>query len=123
MSAILDLEAGDRWAPVSSKSAKVQERVARSRPRCGDVFLTQHVRDHMGRRLDQPLPTVTTGDQMALVRGDEMRPLLLSEYLQAQGFPADYLDGVRMTRKEASRLIGNAVAVPVARALVEAVAA
>lgn len=121
MRTILDLDGGVGWKPVASKSDRVRERVERSRARHGEVFLTQHVRDHYGRGLDQPLPTITTGDQMALVRGDEMRPLSLGEYLAGQGLPVDYLDGVQLTRKQASRIIGNAVAGPVAEALVGAV--
>lgn len=121
MRSILDVEGGSGWAPVKSKSAKVRERVERSRARHGSVFLTQHVRDHFGRSLAQPLPTITCGDQMAIVRDDEMRPLSVAEYLAGQGFARDYLDGIGMTRREAVRIVGNAVAVPVARALVEAI--
>lgn len=121
MAAILDVAGGTGWRPVAGKSAAVRERVERSRPRCGDVFLTQHVRDHMGRRLEQPLPTITGGDQMALVRGDVMRPLTVGEYLAGQGFAADYLADVPMRRRDAVRLVGNAVAVPVATAIVGAI--
>lgn len=118
LSEIVDLDdEGSGWKPVASKSAQVRERVDRSRARHGEVFLTQHVRDHMGRSIDKPLPTITTADQMALVRGDEMRPLTVRENLLGQGFPANYLDGLTLSRKDAIKLIGNAVAVDVARTL------
>lgn len=122
MREVLDLsDEGSGWKPVASKSANVRARVKRSRPRCGEVFLTQHVRDHMGRSLDQPLPTITTGDQMAIVRGDEMRPLTVRENLLGQGFSADYLDGIDLRRKDAIKLIGNAVAVDAAEGLCNAI--
>ncbi len=124
MRSILDLDdEGSGWKPVRTKSAKVRQRVARSRKRHGDVFMTQHVRDHMGRSLDQPLPTITTGDQMAIVRGGEMRPLTVRETLRGQGLPDDYLDGVDMRRRDAITLIGNAVAVQAAEGLCSAVMA
>jgi DNA (cytosine-5)-methyltransferase 1 len=123
MSTVLDVAGGSGWEPVASKSAQVQNRVARSRVRCGDLFLTQHVTDHYGRTMHQPLPTITGADQMAIVRGDEMRSLSLGEYLAGQGLPRDYLDGIRLTRREATKMIGNAVAAPVAEALVRAVCA
>ena len=121
MADILDVAGGERWAPVASKSERVRERVERSRPRCGDTFLTQHVRDHMGRRHAQPLPTITCADQMALVRGDEMRPLTIAEYLKGMGLPADYLSGTSCTRREACRLVGNAVCPPVAAGILETI--
>jgi len=119
MGAIVDLDdPTGRWRPVAGKSAAVRERVRRSRVRHGEVFMTQHVRDHMGRSLEQPLPTITTGDQMAIVRGDEMRPLTVRENLLGQGFPVDYLDGAGLTRRESLTVIGNAVAVDAAAGLV-----
>lgn len=75
-----------------------------------------------GRTLAQPLPTITGGDQMAIVRGDEMRPLSIGEYLAGQGLPRDYFEGVCLTRKEASRAVGNAVAVPCAERLLREIA-
>ena len=98
------------WKPVSSKSDRVQERVAAGR-RHGRSFITQHVTGHRGRSLDQPLPTVTGQQQLALVDGNRMRPLTIDEQGAAQGFPAGYFDSVR-TKGAAAQMIGNAVPVP-----------
>jgi DNA (cytosine-5)-methyltransferase 1 len=111
VSAIIDPTAGG-WKPVSSKSAKVQERVAAGR-RHGSTFITQHVTNHRGRSLDQPLPTVTGQQQLALVDGDRMRQLTVDEQAAAQGFPAGYFDGVM--QGDACQMIGNAVPVPMMR--------
>jgi DNA (cytosine-5)-methyltransferase 1 len=123
MRAILDLDLEAGWAPVASKSAGVQARIARSRARHGDLFFSQDVRDHMGRSLDQPLPTITTADQYKLVRGDQVRQLTIPEQLRAQGFPGDYFEGVPMRRKDATRLLGNAIPPQLAEGVVATVLA
>jgi DNA (cytosine-5)-methyltransferase 1 len=123
MSSVLDVAGGSGWERVASKSSSVRARITRSRPRCGDVFLTQHVRDHYGRALERPLPTITGADQMAIVRGELVRALSLGEYLAGQGFARDYLAGADLTRREATRLIGNAIPPPLAAALVGAILA
>lgn len=123
MRTILDVDGGPGWKTVASRGPSVRERIRRSRLRHGSTFLTQHVKGHHGRSLDRPLPTITTGDQLAIVRGDLMRTLTIEEQLAGQGFPRDYFAGLGLGRREAGKLIGNAVAVPVARALVEQVLA
>lgn len=121
MASIVDVHGGAGWAPVAAKSDAVRARVARGRARYGDVFMTQHVKNHPGRSIHAPLPTITCGDQMCVVNGDRMRPLSVGEYLAGQGFSTDYFTGVRLSRREAVALVGNAVAVPVASALVSAI--
>ena len=117
MREILDLDLEDGWAPVASKGPKCQERIERSRARHGDLFFSQDVRDHMGRSLGQPLPTITTADQYKLVRGDQVRQLTVAEQLRGQGFPGGYFDGISMRRKDATRMLGNAIPPAMAEAL------
>lgn len=117
VSAILDADA-QGWAPISSKSERVQERVAAGRARFGRTFITQHVTGHRGRSLEQPLPTVTGQQQLALVDGDLMRPLTIDEQGAAQGFPRGYFDTVRR-KGDAAQMIGNAVPVPMMQHFVE----
>lgn len=119
MTDALDVAGGDRWRPVALKSERVRERVARGRARHGDTFLTQHVTDHPGRALGRPLPTITTGDQLAIVRGRMMRPLSVNEYLAGMGFPLGYSLG--STRRASVRMLGNAVTPPVAREVVSTI--
>ncbi len=116
MTDVLDVDGGTGWKPVASKSARVQERVARGRQKNGPVFLTQHVTNHPGRSLDRPFPTITTADQLAIVRGDEMRSVSVDEYLAGMGFPAGYELG--STRRASVKMLGNAVCPPVAEAIV-----
>jgi DNA (cytosine-5)-methyltransferase 1 len=84
--------------------------------------------------VDRPLDTVTTKDRFALVTVHGvphrildigMRMLTPRELARAQGFPDDYsLDatclGDAVTRTDQTRMIGNSVCPPVARALIEA---
>lgn len=76
---------------MSEAGPKAQARIARSRIRQGtDRFLTQHTRDHYGLALDQPIRTITTKDQWAIVDGDSYRPLTVRETARAMGFPEHY---------------------------------
>jgi DNA (cytosine-5)-methyltransferase 1 len=102
------------WTKVASKSATLQARVASGRARFGHSFITQHVTGHRGRSLDQPLPTVTGQQQLALVEGELMRPLTIDEQGKAQGFPSGYFASVR-SKTDAAQMIGNAVPVPMMR--------
>ena len=72
--------------------------------------------------LDRPLRTITTLDRFALVKpspkGHVMRMLQPPELAKAMGFPDDYC-WPDATRRERVRLVGNAVAPPVMKAVVE----
>lgn len=116
----VDPDAGG-WRPVARASAAVQERIRRSRARLGEHrFLTQHTRDHFGVSLSEPIRTITTKDQWALVDGDAYRPLTIRENARAMGFPDSYR-WPAATRRDVITGIGNAVCPPVARRLVEEV--
>jgi DNA (cytosine-5)-methyltransferase 1 len=71
--------------------------------------------------LDRPLRTITTLDRFALVRpsrdGHLMRMLQPPELAKAMGFPDNY-SWPDTTRRERIKLIGNAVAPPLMRAVV-----
>jgi len=120
-SSIVDVEGGDRWAPVSSKSAAVQSRVANGRRNVGEVFISQHVTNHPGRSIDRPLPTITTRDQLCIVNGDLMRPLSWQEYLAAMGLPSDYHVATK-SKKKLVLMAGNAVCPPVSEHVLTRVA-
>ncbi len=116
----LEWDAPGRWRPTSLRP-RVSERIERSRQRHGDRFITQHTRDHMGVPLSEPIRTITTKDQWAIVDGDRYRPLTVRETARAMGFRDSYAWPKDATRKEAIRGLGNAVCPPVARAAVSAV--
>jgi DNA (cytosine-5)-methyltransferase 1 len=73
--------------------------------------------------LDRPLRTITTLDRFALVEprptGHVMRMLQPPELAKAMGFPDDY-KWPKATRRERIKLVGNAVAPPVMKAIVGA---
>ncbi len=112
------------WRPVAQSTPAVRERVRRSRERLGGArrFLTQHTSDHMGVRLDEPIRTITTKDQWAVVDGSLYRPLTVRETARGQGFPDDYRWPVEATRRDCITGLGNAVPPPLAADVVEAVA-
>jgi DNA (cytosine-5)-methyltransferase 1 len=75
------------------------------------------------QRINRPLRTITTLDRFALVKptssGHVMRMLQPPELAAAMGFPLDY-HWPDVTRRERIKLVGNAVAPPVMKAVVEA---
>lgn len=105
----LDLEKGT-WKPVAEATPAVRARVAKARRLGhGEVFLTQHTSDHSGTAITEPIRTITTKDQWAIVRGNEYRPLSIAENLRAMGLPETYRFPKGSTRKEIITGIGNAV--------------
>lgn len=110
------------WKPVASKSPRVLERIAKARARgLGDRFLTQHVTGHPGVPLHEPIRTVTTKDQWAVVDGDMMRPLTIRENTRAMGFPESYTFPEGATRTDIIKGLGNAVCPPAATWLINKV--
>lgn len=117
----IDWTSEARWSRVdASRRPRVAERIERSRARHGKRFLTQHTRDHMGVPLDEPIRTITTKDQWAIVDGDRYRPLTVRETARGMGFRDSYA-WPESNRGDAIRGLGNAVCPPVARAAVSAV--
>jgi DNA (cytosine-5)-methyltransferase 1 len=112
----IDWDAPDAWRPIDERP-RVLERILRSRKRYGKRFLTQHTRDHMGVPLSQPIRTITTKDQWALVDGDFQRRLTITENLRAMGCPPHFKLPAGATRTEIMRGLGNMVPPPVAREL------
>lgn len=105
---VIDWTVEDGWAPIATKTAGVQARIAKARGRgLGRRFLTQHVTGHPGRSLDRPIGTLTTKAQWALVDGDRVRMLTTAEHRGAMAFPADYV--LPGTVTEALRMLGNAI--------------
>lgn len=89
-------------------------RVARGRGDFGSDFVMPYYGSGSGltgRSLDRPIATITTLDRWALVMGNRMRMLRVSELKRIRGFPADYhLEG---TRRDQIFQLGNAVSPPV----------
>lgn len=113
---IVDWNAG-RWSAVADKVAATRDQVERARAKHGDrCAIVYNGSRNAGRSLEQPAPTVTTVDRIALVDGDRMRMLTLEEYRLAMGFGAGY--HLARRKKDAIKLLGNAVCPPVARELV-----
>jgi DNA (cytosine-5)-methyltransferase 1 len=115
---LLELDGPQRWKPWRGASDSVRRRIRRGRSNHGSRFLTQHVTGHPG----EPIRTVTTQDQWAVVDGDRYRPLTVRETARAMGFPDDYTFPSVATRGQLMRGLGNAVCPPVARDIMRAIA-
>jgi len=111
----------DGWRPVTAASTGARKRIAKGRANHGARFLTQHVSNHPGVPLDQPIRTVTTKDQWAVVDGDRYRPLTMRELARGMGFPESYVWPGDLRRRDVVQGLGNAVCPPVARDLITAV--
>lgn len=109
------------WRPLDNASPGARKRIARAQQAHGDTCLTQHVTGHPGVGLHEPIRTITTKDQWAIVDGDRYRPLTVREYARGMGFPDSYSWPGSASRTDAIKGLGNAVAPPVARDVVGAV--
>ncbi len=116
-------DAPARWRSVASASAKVRERIAKGQANHGRRFITQHVTNHPGRSLSEPLPTITTQDQLAVVDGDRYRPLTIRETARGMGFADSFGWPRHATRRDTIRGLGNAVPPDLAEPVIERVGA
>ena len=119
---VIDFAAG-KWAPIvrPGRSAATLARIAAGRRAHGDRFVAPYYGSgsgETGRSIARPLGTITTRDRWAVIDGDRMRMLSVSECRAAMGFPADYR--LPAQHKDAVHLLGNAVCPPVARDVINA---
>lgn len=124
-----------RMSPVvSSVRKRAEDTLQRIRRAIGELgpstsfLVVYYGSDAAGgwQRLNRPLRTITTLDRFALVKpsssGHVMRMLQPPELAAAMGFPVDY-HWPTASRRERIKLVGNAVAPPVMKAVVEALIA
>lgn len=113
------LESDVSWSPIDKpgRSKATLERIRRGREDFGDSFLFSYYGNtKSGRSLDRPVGTITTRDRWALVEGDHMRMLTMSENRIAMGFREDYI--IPDNHKLAMHMLGNAVCPPVPEAII-----
>lgn len=113
--------AASAWSSICrpGRAANTLARIASGRREFGDRFLTAYYGSETGgRSLERPIGTITTRDRWAVIDGDRMRMLSVSEARAAMGFRADY--ALPKRHKDAIQMLGNAVVPPVARDVIEA---
>jgi DNA (cytosine-5)-methyltransferase 1 len=110
------------WRPVRNAAEGARYRIRNAQKTWGSKCLVQHVSNHPGVPLDQPIRTITTKDQWIVVDGKNYRPLLVEELACGMGFDPDY-GWPQTSRKNAIKGLGNAVCPPVATALIQQVTA
>lgn len=113
---------GNRWHAIDSKPERTRDLI-RDRQRASGMRrgILNNVGDGVRMRaLDDLAPTLTTqsGTQLMLVDGDRVRILNPLECSRIQGWK-DSEVRLPSRRKDASRLIGNAIPVPLAQGIVE----
>lgn len=120
---IIDFDAG-AWSPVRKpgRSPATLERIANGRKQHGERFLTAYYgNERGGRSLSRPIGTITTRDRWAVIDGDRMRMVSVTEAKRAMGFREGYRLPERA--KDAMHMLGNAVVPKVACDVIEAVRA
>lgn len=111
----VEFDAGN-WTPVDKpgRASATLARIAAGRQQHGGRFLTAYYgNERGGRSLSRPVGTITTRDRWAVIDGDRMRMLSVSEARAAMGFRASYRLPERA--KDAMHMLGNAVVPAVAR--------
>lgn len=108
-SSFIDFSAG-RWSPINrmGRAPKTLARIARGRQQHGERFLSSYYGATTGgRSLHQPIGTITTRDRWAVIDGDRMRMVTVTEARRAMTFPDAYVlpDNGRL----AMHMLGNAV--------------
>lgn len=106
---IIDFAAG-RWSPINrhGRSPATLTRIANGRAAHGDRFLTAYYgNERGGRPLSRPIGTITTRDRWAVIDGDRMRMLSVTEARRAMGFRESYQ--LPENSRLAMHMLGNAV--------------
>ena len=113
-----DDDDGNRWTEIASKPERMTTRIAKAQREAGRRCFWANVSESRGRSLDEQFPTATTqsGTQWNLVDGDRVRVLNPREMARSMSFPDSYR--LPRQRKLASKLIGNAIDVQMARGIV-----
>ena len=111
------------WRNVGDANPNVRSRIEAGRSNHGPVFLSQHVSNHPGVGLHEPIRTITTKDQWLFVNGEVYRSLSIRELARGMGFPDSYNWPEGASRKDIIKGLGNAVPPPLARKLITHVAA
>jgi DNA (cytosine-5)-methyltransferase 1 len=111
------------WSPIDKpgRSSATLARIAAGRAKFGRRFVAPFYGSGSGttgRSIHRPIGTLTTVDRWAVIDGDRMRVLQPSENLAIMSFKRDTI--LPAVKRDAMKLIGNAVAPIVARDLLRA---
>ena len=118
---IIDWNEG-KWSSIArpGRSAATLARINKGRADHGFRFLTSYYGATTGgRSMDRPIGTITTRDRWAVIDGDRMRMISVTEARRAMGFPETYI--LPKEHRQAMHMLGNAVCPPVARDVIQAI--
>lgn len=114
-SSFIDFSTGN-WQPIEKpgRAAATLARIEAGRRVHGERFISSYYGNEKGgRSIHRPIGTITTRDRHAIVDGNRMRMLSVSENRAAMGFPTDYI--LPAQHRAAVHMLGNAVCPPAAR--------
>lgn len=122
---IIDFDAG-RWSKIEKpgRSVATLQRISAGRRSFGSRFLAPYYGSGSGltgRCITRPVGTLTTCARWAVIDGDRMRMLSVTECRKAMGFPDTY--HLPSNVATANKMLGNAVVPRVARDVINAVRA
>lgn len=114
------------WTPISrpGRSAATLRRIAAGREKFGERFVAPYYGSGSGttgRSIDRPLGTLTTRDRWAIIDGDRMRMVQLSEARAVMGFRPTYQ--LPSVKRDGMQLLGNAVSPVVVTDIINAIRA
>lgn len=110
-----------KWQDARKTTPAVKKRINAGRRRFGKRFIIQHVTGHRGIGLHEPLRTITTKNQWAVVDGDRYRTLIPRETARGMSFPDTFkMPDCSDTMKVIG--LGNAVPPNMAKDIVRRVA-
>ena len=111
------------WSPIAKpgRSEATLRRITAGRAVFGERFVAPYYSNGSGltgRSIERPIGTITTCDRWAVIDGDRMRMLQVSEAKAAMGFRSTYV--LPSAKKPAMHMLGNAVPPIVAADVLEA---
>jgi DNA (cytosine-5)-methyltransferase 1 len=113
---VVDFNVG-RWSPIDQKVPATRDQARRAQEKHGSrCAIVYNGSRNAGRPLNQPAPTITTVDRIALLDDTRMRMLTIDECKRIMGFPETYQLARR--KKDSLKLLGNAVCPPVAEHII-----
>jgi len=112
-----------KWSQVDKpgRSPATLRRIEAGRAEFGERFIAPYYSNGSGltgRSIGRPIGTITTCDRWAVIDGNRMRMLQVSEAKAAMGFRSNYI--LPATKRAAMHMLGNAVCPPVAADVLDA---
>ncbi len=111
---------GPDWRSFDQSSVWLRPILEKARLQLGERGLVQYVSRGGRVPITEPIRTITTKDQWAVIDGNRYRRLSMREYARGMGIAEDYAWPDTLSRVDIVRGLGNAVPPGLAKAVVSA---